>query len=93
MSCCGQKRQALVHGRVHGPVRSASAMGASIAASMPATVPRRGDVMLRYVGPGAFSTRSLRTGRVYVSAGMDDGVPVDPRDAESLLRTRLFARA
>jgi hypothetical protein len=54
--------------------------------------PRTGDVSLRYVGVRAFSTRSAHTGRAYTCVGMNVPVAVDPRDAELLLRTRVFTR-
>jgi hypothetical protein len=50
------------------------------------------NVALRYLGLGVFTRRSMRTGRAYVCAGANARISVDPRDAESLLHTRLFAR-
>ncbi len=92
MSCCGQKRLALVSGHGGGPASHAGATAAGVAA---ATLALRGprDVVLRYLALGAFSTRSTRTGRAYACAGTGAAVSVDPRDAEALLRTGLFTRA
>jgi hypothetical protein len=92
MSCCGRKRLALVSGRGDAPTSQAGAAVAGVAASTRAVREPR-DVVLRYLALGAFSTRSARTGRAYACAGTGAAVSVDPRDAESLLRTGLFTRA
>lgn len=93
MSCCGQKRLALAHDRSADSRPEANVAAANFAA--PAFASARGPrgVTLRYLGPGSFSTRSVRTGRAYACAGTNAGVAVDPRDVASLLGTRLFARA
>jgi hypothetical protein len=48
--------------------------------------------MLSYLGSGGFSTRGVRTGRLYVCARTGVHLSVDAGDAGSLLATRLFAR-
>jgi hypothetical protein len=49
-------------------------------------------VLLVYLAPGLFSTRGIQTGRMYSCSGTGARVSVDRRDAEALLRTRLFRR-
>lgn len=80
-------------GRAVEPAPDAGAAAAGTAATTPSGARGQGNVTLRYLGRGAFSTRSTRTGRAYACAGSGAGLSVDPRDAESLLRTRLFTRA
>ena len=92
MSCCGQKRVALAQGRAAEPPSRTGATAAGVAAHMHAASPANGDVLLFYLGPTVFSTRSARTGRAYRCSGTGARVAVDRRDAESLLRTRLFTR-
>jgi hypothetical protein len=107
MSCCGQRRRALVT-RATGPA-SLSAAAASLAPSSPlAAHPRatampmmeqhlraaRGaaDITLRYTGIGPFTARGVRSGRLYACGGSASTLHVDPADAAALLRTRLFTR-
>ena len=97
MSCCGQKRSALLQGRTGEPTGHAAPQIASLAVPAQRAGARPGpsgpgDVMLRYLGVGSFSTRSVRTGRGYTCAGTGASVAVDARDAESLLRTQQFTR-
>lgn len=86
MSCCGQKRMALLDGQTN-------AVTASVATPAQLSGGKPGDVMLRYLGIGSFATRSVSTGRGYMCTGVGTSVAVDPRDAEALLRTRRFSRA
>ena len=93
MSCCGEKRMALVGDRstafASRRVAPASAARPSI---LHANAAGPHDVMLRYLGAGSFSTRSLRTGRAYHCAATGAHIAVDPQDAEYLVFTRQFAR-
>jgi hypothetical protein len=92
MSCCGQKRLALLQGRTG---ELAEHVAPSVASPVAPAQLRGGeprDVMLRYLGIGSFATRSVSTGRGYVCAGTETSVAVDPRDVETLLRTRRFTR-
>ncbi len=95
MSCCGQKRIALIEGRQ--PRTAASRMTPDSAAAghgnTSATMQWPGDIRLRYLGVGQFTTRSLRTGRSYACTGAGAPLLVDPQDVESLLHTRLFAKS
>jgi hypothetical protein len=89
---------ALMDGRTRRPDLQADATAVRSAAQTSVATGHTGardpkDVMLRYLGLGAFSTRSLRTGRGYVCVGNGARLAVDLRDAESLLRTRQFTRA
>jgi hypothetical protein len=98
MSCCGQKRHALVSGV--SPARASTrGGGAAYQASFlvgekpPRDGSRRSpDIVVRYLGIGSFSSRGTRTGRLYSCAGTGATLDVDPSDVEGLLRTRLFAR-
>jgi len=91
MACCGQKRLALAQGRAPAPEGRAGVTRPSAAAPRPAAR-APGEVVLRYRGPAAFQTRSIRTGRVYACAGTGAVLAVDARDAEALVRTGRFAR-
>ena len=53
----------------------------------------KGDVLLRYLGPRVFSTRSAHSGRAYNCSRPGERLAVDRRDADALVRTRLFTRA
>ena len=89
MACCGQKRHAMSSaglGTQASPSSSSSPLTIASAA-------RPGDVRLRYGGRGGFSMRSMRTGRLYACGATGAIVAVDPSDAESLIRTRLFGYA
>lgn len=89
MACCGQKRMALSGNGYGTTVRTAGQAGPG-AVSSPG---QAGDLVLRYRGAGAFSTRSPATGRVYTCAATGAGVAVDPRDSALLERTGLFERS
>jgi hypothetical protein len=95
MSCCGQRRRALVT-RATGPA-SLSAAAASLAPSSPLAAHLRAargaaDITLRYTGIGPFTARGVRSGRLYACGGSASTLHVDPADAAALLRTRLFTR-
>jgi hypothetical protein len=98
MSCCGQKRLALVSGVA--PARASARSGGTAyqASFLVGSAPRRRDggsppdVALRYLGLGLFSSRGARSGRLYSCDGTGATLDVDPSDVEGLLRTRLFAR-
>ena len=98
MSCCGQKRHALVNGAP--PARASTrGGGAAYQASflVGANLLRDGsrsssDIVLRYLGIGLFSSRGTRSGRLYSCDGTGATQEVDSSDGEGLLRTRLFAR-
>ena len=89
MACCGQKRQSMstsgaVGTRASAPSRATAAIAAAA---------QQGDVRLVYRGRGGFAMRSVRTGRAYACGTTGAIISVDPRDAEPLIRTRLFSRA
>jgi len=86
MSCCGQRRQALIN----PPVTPVPSRGYGATA---VRGPRSGGVELRYRGLGPFTQRSPRTGRLYACGGTGAALQVDEADVDSLLRTRLFTRA
>jgi len=98
MSCCGQKRLALVNGVA--PARASTrGGGAAYQASFLVGANRlrdggrpSSDIVLRYLGVGLFSSRGARSGRLYSCDGTGATLDVDPSDVEGLLRTRLFAR-
>jgi hypothetical protein len=102
MTCCGQKRQALVGAATgtrelagpeagRGAARGAAAHAAGPASVVPHTRGGRGgDVALRYRGVDGFSVRSPITGRYYACAAAGTRIHVDPRDAEMLARTGVF---
>jgi hypothetical protein len=95
MSCCGGKRMALVTNGASTSATPGRPQSSARDSSSPLrTTSSRGprDVTLRYVGAGSFVTRSVITARAYACAGTGAGLSVDPRDAEMLLRTRLFVR-
>ena len=92
MSCCGQKRMALLQGRTGELGGQTNAHAVSVATPAQWSGGKPGDVMLRYLEIGSFATRSVSTGRGYMCAGSGTSVAVDPRDAETLLRTRRFTR-
>jgi hypothetical protein len=106
MSCCGQRRRALVTSATGPASFSASASLASAspaAARSPATAmammeqhlrAARGaaDITLRYTGIGPLTARGVRSGRLYACAGSASTLHVDPADVDALLRTRLFTR-
>ena len=60
MSCCGQKRIALIQGRTGDPGH-ASAPLARLAVLRQRVGASTGEVMLRYTGVGSFATRSVRS--------------------------------
>jgi hypothetical protein len=99
MSCCGQKRHALVSGVA--PARaSLKGGGAAYQGSFLVGAAPRGregqsspNVALRYLGLGLFSSRGARSGRLYSCDGTGATLDVDPSDVEGLVRTRLFVRA
>lgn len=88
VSCCGQKRLALGRDRSTDSEPPATVTAANVA--VPGFASPRGprDVMLRYLAPGSFSTRSVHTGRAYGCTRTNAVLAV-----ASLLATRLFARA
>jgi len=49
-------------------------------------------VTLRYLGPKRVLVRGPATGRQYDFSAAAPTLPVDARDADSLLRTRQFVR-
>lgn len=101
MSCCGQKRRALVS---RGSLESTAvlsppvARGSYVASFAAGAFARLGgrrsstDIAFRYLGLGLFSLRGVRSGRVYVCESTGATIDADPTDVEALLRTRLFAR-
>ena len=89
MACCGQKRHAMSNAGIATQASPSSS-------SSPVTIAgaaRPGDVRLRYGGRGGFSMRSMRTGRLYACGTTGAILTVDPSDAQSLIRTRLFTPA
>ena len=50
-----------------------------------------GSVMMQYRGNGSAQIRGPVTGQVYQFQRQQPVQPVDPRDAVSLIRTRLFS--
>ena len=85
MSCCGQRRRALV----------SSPAAVATHASRPVIHTRGhviGGVALRYRGLGPYTMRSRRTGRLYACGGAGASLQVDAADVDVLLRTRLFTR-
>ena len=86
MSCCGQRRQALITPPVS--LVPSRGYGATAVGGAPAS-----GVGLRYRGLGPFTQRSPRTGRLYACGGTGAALQVDAADVDSLLRTRLFTRA
>jgi hypothetical protein len=86
MSCCGQRRQALIN----PPASLVPSRGYGATAVRGA---HTGGVGLRYRGLGPFTQRSPRTGRLYACGGTCAALQVDEADVDSLLRTRLFTRA
>ena len=90
MSCCGQKRLALAQGRAAEPGSRAGGTSVGFDARVHGNSPGHQEVLLRYLGPGLFSTRSAQTGRAYRCSGTGARLSVDRRDAEFLTRTRLF---
>jgi hypothetical protein len=91
MSCCGQRRRALISGPL--PV---VASAASVTAAHATTAARGlvvGGVTLRYRGLGAFTMRSPRTYRLYACGASGATLQVETGDVDALLRTRLFTRA
>jgi len=91
MSCCGQRRAALV---TRTPAPTVTTTGA-VARSLftPGATPPRGGVALRYRGLGPFTARGARTGRLYACGGAGAVLEADAGDVEALLRTRRFQRA
>jgi hypothetical protein len=89
MSCCGQKRLAIVPAPVPGRTGRGGGTGPRPNAHQ-SGMRAAGDVLLRHRGPSAFQTRSVRTGGVYACAGAGATLSVDLRDAELLLRTGRF---
>ncbi len=90
MSCCGQKR-ALLNTATHS--RSTSRPSLSLGAGDSfAHSSHPGDVMVRYIGPGALSIRGPRTGRVYDVLRPGAVIGVEAKDVDGLLRTRVFVR-
>jgi hypothetical protein len=94
MSCCGAKRTALIDTRDRRPPRGHTVVAdpAVTGARTNGGEPRPGDVPLRYLGVGAFSTRSVVTGRSYGFFGTGAELPVAPQDVAMLIRTRQFVR-
>jgi hypothetical protein len=92
MSCCGQKRLALAQGRAADSPSRTGASPVNTRAYVHGALPHNGDVRLRYLGSTMFSTRSAHTGRAYRCSGTGERISVDRRDADSLLRMRLFTR-
>jgi hypothetical protein len=59
----------------------------------PGGAPAPGTVMLHHRHPRAVMVRGPVTGRAYVFSAGEPDQPVDPRDADGLLRTGHFLRA
>jgi hypothetical protein len=91
MSCCGQRRAALVTRAPAPAVAAPAAVARPLVA--PNATPARGGVALRYRGLGPFTARGARTGRLYACGGAGALIQVDGGDVEALLRTRRFQRA
>jgi hypothetical protein len=90
MSCCGQRRRALVAHTAPASIPAASIV--SRPGPLAAPAPLRAGVWLRYRGLGPFTARGAHTGRVYLCAS---GAPVqvESADVEALLLTKRFTRA
>ena len=80
MSCCGQRRTALVQEQI---ARRATAPRPTLAAS--------DEPRLRSRHGKALCLRGPHSGRAYRFL-TDSAIAVDPRDMEALLRTGLFER-
>lgn len=99
MGCCGQPLRTAT---VPAPAAQAGAAAPGSGSvwppsmgAMPPTVPGRGgagSVALRYRDRAHVLVRGPVTGRAYEFSAAQAVVAVDARDAQSLLRTRLFAR-
>jgi hypothetical protein len=92
MSCCGQKRLEFAQARASERQPDTDAAPLSVGGYGHWDAAGKGDVLLRYVGTRMFSTRSAHTGRAYRCSGTGARLSVDQRDAETLLRMRLFTR-
>ncbi len=102
MSCCGQRRRALITGASLSASGSPTSASPAPARPLPTAMPMMeqhlraargaGDIMLRYTGIGPFTARGARSGRLYACGGSAATLHVDPADADALLRTRLFTR-
>ena len=86
MSCCGQRRRALI--TPPASIVPSRGYGASAVRGVSTA-----GIGLRYRGLGPFTQRSPRTGRLYACGGTGATVLVDGADVDALLRTRLFTRA
>jgi hypothetical protein len=93
MSCCGQRRASL-NSRT-APAATSRISSANVTrgpAASAAPSGRATDVTLRYLGPGPFSMRGPRSGRLYSFPIAGTLVRIDRQDVNALLRTRLFRR-
>jgi hypothetical protein len=103
MSCCGQHRetQGATASAVH-PSSVASPLKASVQPSLTTRGSMWGSaslalagrgVQLRYRDRAPVQVRGPATGRTYVFSAVQPVQVVDARDADGLLRTRMFLRA
>ncbi len=89
--CCGRKPGPLRADRGVSPgVPPTPAAGGAVLT--PRGAPAPGTVMLRHRHPRPVLVRGPVTGRAYVFSVAAPAQPVDPRDADALLRTGQFLR-
>lgn len=103
MSCCGQHREtqrapaSAVHpSSVASPLKAAVQPALSIRGSMRSTAslaPVGRGVQMRCRDRAPVQVRGPATGQTYVFSAAQPVQTVDARDAEGLLRTRMFLRA
>ena len=99
MGCCGQNRETArtagstrVYTSTAAPARKAPAVSPLAAKIAPAAVAAGPATKLHYTGVAPVRMPGPQTGRLYVFSGAQPDGTVDRRDAESLMRTRLFRR-
>lgn len=75
--CCGQNR-------------ARARQSYSVAPASPISAPATSEQQVRFLGSGSLVVRGTHSGRSYVFSSADPDVSVDARDAEVLLKTKLF---
>ena len=94
--CCGQKRATTTQENVNQTTLRSNSIAIPAPAAQRASVAQPpavwSSVGLRYLEKSPIRVRGPATGRQYEFSAVSPVQAVDARDAESLLRTRFFAR-
>jgi hypothetical protein len=90
MSCCGNKRAALISNSTYSPYQKSLYLHARPAPQIKASQETK-NILFKYLGHGSISMQGPSTGQVYIFSEGDHITAVHAEDSQVLLRTGLFS--